>query len=130
MVDQSGINTTAAESILNDIVAGNPDIMLLGALGEVDDMRSDLEAKASHIETVSSTDFFISSASSFSDTLFLAFDNEINFGELSIGVVEGVAVVEENGDRAVIGLEETQPDLDGQEYILTEGEVIYELGNV
>jgi len=127
-INESGLNNSGAEAAIQNVISNGADVHLLTEEADITDNASDLEDKSSAVESVDESAFTINSATSFSDTNSLEVTEDIEFGSLDIGTVFNIAIVG-SGDNALIGVEETQPELTGENYTIPQGETVYELGN-
>lgn len=127
-INESGLNNSGAEAAIQNVISNGADVHLLTEEADITDNASDLEDKSSAVESVDESAFTINSATSFSDTNSLEVTEDIEFGSLDIGTIFNIAIVGSD-DNALIGVEETQPELTGENYTIPQGETVYELGN-
>jgi len=127
-INESGLNNSGAEAAIQNVISNGADVHLLTEEADITDNASDLEDKSSAVESVDESAFTINSATSFSDTNSLEVTEDIEFGSLDIGTIFNIAIVGSD-DNALIGVEETQPELTGENYTISQGETVYELGN-
>lgn len=127
-INESGLNNSGAEAAIENVISNGADVHLLTTEADITDTTTDLEDKSSAVESVAESVFTINSATSFSDTNSLEVTEDIEFGALDIGTVFNIAIVGSD-DNALIGVEETQPELTGENYTIPQGETVYELGN-
>lgn len=127
-INESGLNNSGAEAAIQNVISNGADVHLLTTEADITDTATDLEDKSSAVESVAESVFTINPATSFSDTNSLELTEDIEFGSLDIGTVFNIAIVGSD-DNALIGVEETQPELTGENYTIPQGETVYEVGN-
>lgn len=127
-INESGLNNSGAEAAIQNVISNGADVHLLTTEADITDTATDLEGKSSAVESVAESVFTINPATSFSDTNSLELTEDIEFGSLDIGTVFNIAIVGSD-DNALIGVEETQPELTGENYTIPQGETVYEVGN-
>ena len=128
-VDNSGVNTAAARSAIENIIAGGCDIHLLTTEASVTDTETEILNKSDAVVSVPESEFSFSDATDFTESTKLIVSSDVEFGAQDIGVVFNVVLLGSN-DNAIIGIEEETPDLTGELYTLPAGTVLYEIGNV
>ena len=131
MSDTTGFGETAAQSAVENITDGGIEILLATTAVNYTDSATDIDTKTDASETVTEANVTITPPADFSGTVDLTNDNAVEFGALSIGVVEEVVIRSQtDNEQWVLADETNNPELTGEEYTIEADTVLYSLGNV
>lgn len=133
MTDTTGFGAAAAEAAIQNIIDGGATIHLYGG-GDVslyEDTEAEITAKSDAEISVDEADFTITTPADFSGEATLENNNDLEFGPLSIGVVDDVVIQNNvNGDLFISGDEPNNPELTGEDVTLAAGTTLYRFGNI
>ena len=131
-VDTTGFGANSAEAAIQNIIESGATVHLLGGAETADynDTAADIEDKSDAEISVEEGDFTITTPDDYSGVATLENDNDLEYGQLSIGVVDDIVIQNDvNGDLWIVGDEPVDPELTGEQVTLPAGTVLYELGN-
>jgi len=136
MSQTSGFNQTAAESAIDNIIAGGADVRLMNSQldytdGDTELGNKEVSAADYTIKNVAEADWTVSFDSS-TNTATLENASEIDYGEIQNdwGVILDVAIQDPTTDEFIIADETNEPDLTtGEEVSFLPGEITYTLGD-
>jgi len=132
MSSDTGFNDTAAEEAITNVISGGATVHLYGGgdTAEYTDGGNEVDAKSDAQVSVDEADFTITTPESFDAVTTLSNDNDLEYGDLSIGVVDDVVIQNDaNPDIFIRGDEPNNPDLTGEDVTLPAGTTLYEFGN-
>lgn len=130
--DTTGAGESLAEEMSGRVIEGGATIHLLGGGDNAlySDTGADIDTKSDASVAVAEADWTITTPSDFNGVVELFNDNELNFGELSIGTVDDIVIQNDaNGDLWLLADEPNNPELTGEEVSIAAGTTIYEFGN-
>ena len=136
MSQTSGFNQTAAQSAIDNIIAGGADVRLMTSQldytdGDTELGNKEVSAADYTVQSIAEVDWTVSFDSS-TNTATLENANEIDYGEIQNdwGVIADVAIQDPTTDEFIIADETNQPDLTtGEEVSFAAGEITYTLGD-
>jgi hypothetical protein len=136
MAIETGLNQTAAEAAVNEIIAGGADVRLMTTALDYQDVATDLDTKEVSAAdyspvSVAEADWAITPDAANGE---LTLDNAavVDFGEAQndYGVVVDVAIHAPGTDKFIRADEVNDPDITaGEEIRFPAGEISYTLGN-
>jgi hypothetical protein len=135
MSTRPGLNETAANSAIDDIIAGGADVRLMTAEVNYTDTNTDLDSKEVSASdytkiNVAEADWNVTvDAANYETTLGNA--NEVSFGEINNdwGVVVDAVIQDPSTDEFIISDEPNDPDLTSGETVrFPAGDLSYTLG--
>ena len=136
MSQTSGFNQTAAQSAIDNIIAGGADVRLMTSQLDYNDGDTELGNKE-----VSAADYTVKSIAeadwnvtfdSTTNTATLENANEISYGEINNdwGIIVDFAIQDGSTDEFIIADEPNQPDLTaGEDVSFPAGAITYTLGD-
>ena len=136
MSQTTGFNQTAAESAIDNIIAGGADVRLMTSQLDYTDGDAELDTKE-----VSATDYSVQniaeadwtvSFDSTTNTATLENANEIDYGTIDNdwGTIVDVAIQDSGTDEFIIADETNEPTLTtGEDVSFPAGEITYTLGD-
>jgi len=130
--NDSGFNDTAAQAALTNLISGGATVHLLG--GGVTPSHTDgstfITNNSDASVSVAEADFTIDPAADFTDVTTIANDNELDFGSVSAGTVDYVAIQNDAApDTVVFAQEPNDPNTTGENTTISAGTILYELGS-
>lgn len=137
MANSSGLNSSGATGVIQDIISGGAIVRALSTLPSYSDVSGDLStyevSKGGYSSvTVAEADWTLSAGSSFSDGVSLSNDNELNFGQATEdwGEVKGFAIDpdETNVDAFLLDGESAGTITEGVKLSIEASGIDYSLG--
>jgi len=136
MSQTSGFNQTAADSAINNIIAGGADVRLMTSQLDYGDGATELDTKEVDaadytVKSIAEADWSLSFDST-TNTATLENDNEISYGQINNdwGTILDIAIHDPTTDEFIIADEPNQPDLTtGEDVSFAAGDLSYTLGN-
>jgi len=136
MSQTSGFNQTAAQSAIDNIIAGGADVRLMNSQldytdGDTELGNKEVSAADYTIKSIAEADWSVSFDST-TNTATLENANEISYGQINNdwGVILDVAIQDPTTDEFIIADETNQPDLTtGEDVSFPAGEITYTLGD-
>jgi hypothetical protein len=136
MSQTSGFNQTAAQSAIDNIIAGGADVRLMTSqidYGDGDTELGNKEVSAADytVKSIAEADWTVSFDAS-TNTATLENANEITYGTIDNdwGTILDVAIQDGSTDEFIIADETKQPDLTtGEDVSFPAGEITYTLGD-
>ena len=136
MSQTSGFNQTAADSAIDNIIAGGADVRLMNSQldytdGDTELGNKEVSAADYTVQSIAEADWTVSFDST-TNTATLENANEISYGQINNdwGTVVDVAIQDPTTDEFIIADETNQPDLTtGEDVSFPAGEITYTLGD-
>ncbi|AFH22751.1 hypothetical protein OSG_eHP34_00090 [environmental Halophage eHP-34] len=136
MSQTSGFNQTAADSAINNIIAGGADVRLMTSQLDYGDGDAELDTKEVSaadytVKNIAEADWNLSFDST-TNTATLENANEISYGQINNdwGTILDIAIQDPTTDEFIIADEPNQPDLTtGEDVSFAAGDLSYTLGN-
>jgi len=136
MSQTSGFNQTAAQSAINNIIAGGADVRLMTSQvvytdGDTELGNKEVSAADYTVQSIAEANWIVSFDST-TNTATLENANEISYGTINNdwGIIVDIAIQDPTTDEFIIADEPNQPDLtSGEDVSFTAGGITYTLGN-
>ena len=136
MSQTSGFNQTAAQSAINNIIAGGADVRLMTSQldytdGDTELGNKEVSAADYTVKNIAEADWTVSFDST-TNTATLENANEISYGQINNnwGTIVDIAIQDPTTDEFIISDEPNQPDLTtGDDVSIPANEITYTLGN-
>jgi len=136
MSQTSGFNQTAAQSAIDNIIAGGADVRLMTSQLDYGDGATELDTKEVDaadytVKSIAEADWSLSFDST-TNTATLENANEISYGQINNdwGTILDIAIHDPTTDEFIIADEPNQPDLTtGEDVSFAAGDLSYTLGN-
>ena len=136
MSQTSGFNQTAAQSAIDNIIAGGADVRLMNSQldytdGDTELGNKEVSAADYTVKNIAEADWTVSFDSS-TNTATLENANEISYGQINNdwGTILDIAIQDPTTDEFIIADEPNQPDLTtGEDVSFAAGDLSYTLGN-
>jgi len=136
MSQTSGFNQTAAQSAINNIIAGGADVRLMTSQLDYGDGATELDTKEVDaadytVKSIAEADWNLSFDST-TNTATLENANEISYGQINNdwGTILDIAIHDPTTDEFIIADEPNEPDLTtGEDVSFAAGDLSYTLGN-
>jgi hypothetical protein len=136
MSQTSGFNQTAAQSAIDNIIAGGADVRLMTSQLDYTDGDAELDTKEVNaadytVKSIAEADWTVSFDST-TNTATLENANEISYGKINNdwGTILDVAIQDPTTDKFIIADEANQPDLTaGENVSFPAGDITFTLGN-
>ena len=136
MSQTSGFNQTAAQSAIDNIIAGGADVRLMTSQLDYNDGDTELgnkEVSAADytVKSIAEADWTVSFDAT-TNTATLENANEISYGQIENdwGTILDIAIHDPTTDEFIIADEPNEPDLTtGEDVSFAAGDITYTLGN-
>jgi len=136
MSQTSGFNQTAAQSAIDNIIAGGADVRLMTSQldytdGDTELGNKEVDAADYTVKNIAEVDWTVSFDST-TNTATVENANEISYGQINNdwGTILDIAIHDPTTDEFIIADEPNQPDLTtGEDVSFAAGDLSYTLGN-